>query len=530
VDVKSFGSFEMINWIVSMGIMASLVLIGSTANATAYYVSDCQAGAALGCVTGNDSNNGTSADTPWRTTSKVRSSFASIAAGSQILFAKGGAWSNSNMEGLENLNSSAADPIIFDSYSPSWGGTAKPILVEARTDTDIISLTGGGTIRHDEGYIIRNLDLRGNGTGRWGIFLTNNISDVVIDNVSMDGLDIGVYCGDYQNGAGGNRITFKNSSLTNIRNFGSLWGCANGLIENNTFDNTGYKTPIYSHPLYLGTELLASNIIVRNNKFTRNSHTNGSCVSTVVVAHGVIDSLTIENNTITEAASTAGDGCWGIAMVPGYSIAESITNLVIRGNIVANVGGIAIGCSSCPGALIERNIVVQEGTNGLVGIQIPPMAPGAGDAADGNAVVRNNSIYFTQSSIYGIGISVSTSGTGYSVDSNLIYFGANSNPTHYCFETTGLTLSAFTKFDKNLCYHAGSNGYYSAVYATLANAQAAGFDANGLSIDPALADVPSAANWWSMALASNSPILNLGIGAVTTGAVVPAAPSTLVIH
>src|SRR5882724_6484397 len=519
----------MKNLIVSIGFTAATALTSMTANAAVYYVSDCQTGATAGCVAGNDSNSGTSATTPWKTTAKVNSAFASMAAGSQILFAKGGAWSNSAMAKLENLNSRAVTPIIFDSYSPSWGGTAKPILVEARAGTDIFDLIGGGTIQHDEGYVIRNLDLRGGGTGQWAIFLTNDISDVVIDNVSMDGLAMGVYCGEYKNGTGGNRITLKNSSLTNIRNFGSLWGCANGLIDNNTFDNTGYETPVFDHPLYLGAEFQSNNVIVRNNKFTKNSQTSGVCVSSVIVAHGLYDSITIENNTITQAVGAAGDGCWGIAMAPAYGSAEALPNLVVRGNKVVNVGGIAIGCSSCPGALIENNTVVQEGNNGLTAIQIPMMTPGAGDAADKTATVRNNSIYFAQASIYSIGVSVSTSGTGYDVDSNLIYFGANSNATHYCFEITGLSLSAFTKFNNNLCYHAGSTGRYSAAYGTLANAQAAGFDTQGLSINPLLAAVPSAANGWSMTLSSTSPILTSAIGVVTSilvDKVAPAAPSS----
>jgi hypothetical protein len=524
----------MKNWIVSIGFMAATALISTTASAAVYYVSDCQAGAAAGCVAGSDNNSGTSAASPWKSTSKVSSSFASMAAGSQVLFAKGGAWSNAAMSGLQNLNSRAASPIIFDSYSPSWGGTAKPILVEARAGTDIFSLTGGGTIVHDEGYVIRNLELRGNGTGQWGIFLTNNISDVVIDNVTMDGLSIGVYCGEYKSATGGNRITLKNSTLTNIRNFGSLWGCANGLIENNTFDNTGYQTPVFDHPLYLGAEFASSNVVVRNNKFTRNAQTNGVCVSSVIVAHGLYDGLVIEDNSIVQAPGAANDGCWGIAMAPAYASAESLPHLVVRGNTVANVGGIAIGCSSCPGALIENNTIVQEGTNSLVGIQIPMMRRGAGDVADGGAIVRKNSIYYSQSSIYNIGISVATDGSAYSVDSNLIYFGSNSNATHYCFETTGLSLSAFTKFDNNLCYHAGNNGRYSTTYATLANGQAAGFDLKGLSTNPLLATVPSLANGWSMTLNATSPALAQVIGAVTGAIIVdkvaPAAPLSVVVQ
>ena len=65
----------MKNLIINLGLMAAAASVSTAASATVYYVSDCQSGAASGCVAGNDSNNGTSAATPWRTSSKLQSAF-----------------------------------------------------------------------------------------------------------------------------------------------------------------------------------------------------------------------------------------------------------------------------------------------------------------------------------------------------------------------------------------------------------------------------------------------------------------------
>src|SRR5437870_5324703 len=56
-----------------------LLIFGLTANATTYYVSN----------SGNDSNNGTSTSTPWRTLSKVNSFFNSLKPGDNVLLNRG---------------------------------------------------------------------------------------------------------------------------------------------------------------------------------------------------------------------------------------------------------------------------------------------------------------------------------------------------------------------------------------------------------------------------------------------------------
>lgn len=84
-------------------ILPFLILLTLGANARNFYVS----------ASGNDSNNGLSASTPWKTISKVNASFASIAAGDSILFRKGDVFYGTLVVGKSG---SSGKPIVFASY------------------------------------------------------------------------------------------------------------------------------------------------------------------------------------------------------------------------------------------------------------------------------------------------------------------------------------------------------------------------------------------------------------------------------
>jgi len=350
-----------------------------TAHAANYYVSDCQAGASSGCVAGNDANTGLSAASPWKTTAKVRAQFAGMLAGDQILFARGGAWSNASMDLMQSLNATAAKPIVLDSYAPSWGGTARPILTEARANMNLLSFNNSGAAVPDGGYIVRNLDLRGGGGGLWGIFAGGGVSDITVSNVNIEGFTIGIHCG-----LSNERIQLLNSTIYNNGSQGVLWGCNNSLIEGNTFDHNGYlSTEGRDHSIYINNELTnAANVTVRNNRLLNNtvSLSGGVCKGVPLVVHGFTNGLTIENNLIYQAPGTSNSGCWGIAVDPGYDAGEGFSNVAIRGNTIVNVGGIGIGCASCVSPLIENNVIVMEAGPEMVGIQIPDRSRGAGEA------------------------------------------------------------------------------------------------------------------------------------------------------
>ncbi len=93
----------LLTWILAIGVLFS-------AKATNYYVSASQ---------GNDTNNGLTITTPWKTLTKLYNTMFS--AGDKILFKSGDTW-----YGMFWLKGSgtAGNPIIVDKY----GGTTKPII------------------------------------------------------------------------------------------------------------------------------------------------------------------------------------------------------------------------------------------------------------------------------------------------------------------------------------------------------------------------------------------------------------------
>lgn len=501
--------------IVNLGLVAAAMFASASANATVYYLSDCQSGAASGCVAGNDSNNGTSAATPWRSSSKLQSAFNAGKPGDQFLLAKGGAWSGVNMTLFNNNggNPSAlyTNPLIIDSYTPSWGGSAKPILTSSGSGVFTLNFSNNGAPPLvNGGYTVRNLSLQGSGSAEVGVRLFNGVQNVVTENLTISGFNVGTSCiGLAAAGSDPSYITIRNSTFTNNRAFGiGMWGCPNLLIEGNTLDNNGFASPMLDHPMYIsGSDKgrITNGVVIRNNKLTNNALASGLCQSTVMVGHDVAADWVIENNYIYQAPGTSGPQCWGIAMSPGNGgYMEGMDRLTIRGNTIVNVGNNGIELASCRTCTVENNVLVWENATEAIAIRFhkPPTSP----AYTGTAfTARNNSVYFARSTDTSRGVVVNDQGTNHIIASNLTFFGANSVGAA-CLESN-LATGAFSGWNNNLCYGGG----WTPQYATRAAFTAAtGLDANGVSADPKLAAVPSLANNFSMALASGSPAINAG--------------------
>jgi hypothetical protein len=490
----------MKNLIVSLGLMAAAASVCTAASATAYYVSDCQAGAASGCVAGNDSNNGTSAATAWRTTAKLQSAFNAGKPGDQFLLAKGGAWSavGMTMFNVNGGNPSAmyANPMIIDSYTASWGSAAKPIL-NTSSGISAFDFTNSGAPDANGGYTIRNLSLRGAGAGDVGVRLFNGVQNVVMENLTIDGFNAGVACGGVADQASNpSVITVRNSTFTNNRAVGiGMWGCPNVLVEGNTLDNNGFTRPGLDHPMYISGNSyggVTSGVTIRNNKLTNNAFSTGYCRAAVIVGHDVAADWVIENNTIYQAPGTAYPTCWGIQLSPGNGgYTEGMDRLVIRGNTIANVGNTGIEIAACRTCTIENNVLVWENTTDAIGIHYHVAA--TTPTYTGTALtVRNNSVYLAKTNDTSRGVVVNDQGTNHTVVSNLVFFGTGSVAAA-CFESN-LGTAAFTAWGNNLCFGApfGKGG------------------AGDVSADPKFAATPALANNYSMALASGSPAINAG--------------------
>ena len=436
-----------------------------TSTGPKYYLSDCQTGALPACIPGDDSNDGTTPDAPWKTFKKALDSLGdSTPPGQQYFFARGGSFQHSTNVRLSDVNSMRDNPILFDAYTPSWASDSSnpPIITVTAANVSAFDFQNGGNATHDEGYVIRNLDLRGSGKAQYGISLYNDVDYVVMENLSISGFAAGLQVGTANAPAAqgsdtsNDNYVLRNSKIFNNFGMGFLGSGDNFIIENNVFDNNGFAEAVFNHNIYVNSETNATNSVIRKNTLTHSTMVNGKCSGVSLVVHGATNGLLIENNRIQEDVGAVTGGCYGIAVDPGgYGHSEGFPGTVIRGNWVINVGNVGIGASACPNCVIENNVVIEEQAGiGFNGIMIPIQVRNPGDAAEGNATIRNNSIYLSPAVDYGTGIYMGYEGSSHLVVSNAIHYLGSGNPFYNgwtCFDTTGLAPSAFRAFDNNLC-------------------------------------------------------------------------------
>jgi hypothetical protein len=91
-----------------------------------------------------------------------------------------------------------------------------------------------------------------------------------------------------------------------------------------------------------------------------------------------------------------------MSITAGYNTAESFTGFVVRNNRLINGGNTAMAVHSAPGILIEGNVIINTqatyqsaisiGNSDFRDASYPSGLYPNGDAADGNAVVRSNTV------------------------------------------------------------------------------------------------------------------------------------------
>jgi len=384
---------------------------------TMYYFSDCQTGAHASCVPGNNANAGTSSSAPKRDLTGF--DVNAVPAGTNLLFARGGAWNFSSFIRVQNLNVTTAEPLTFDAYTPSWGGTLSPVFQSNAT----VSLFEFGTwsnTSYDGGYVIRNLKLDGMGIGTWGLWLRDHMHDLLLENVEITRFAIGIHAQSapyVNNSAGVNRITLRNVNVHHNSDMGYLGKINDSVIENSLFESNNFSGSGFSHAIYWSG---GYNNILRNNIIRNNSVVNGVCTGGNVTLHGQFDNMLMENNTILQVAATG--GCYGFSITSGYSTAEWFRNFIVRGNTIINVGYEPILAHAAPNIIIENNRVKNTQAQYQVGVHATAGTDGGALPTDGddvttNAVIRNNLVCFTQSTSPAVRIDLPATG----VETGTIY-------------------------------------------------------------------------------------------------------------
>tara|TARA_R110002074_G_scaffold402227_1_gene605080 strand:+ start:216 stop:1967 length:1752 start_codon:yes stop_codon:yes gene_type:complete len=370
-------------------IASLLSLISTSLYAQDYYV----------CDTGNDENSGTSTFAPFKSVLRGLRAFNEMQGGDSVLFCRGGTFNIIPSSSLYNTKCSASNVCTIGAY----GEGERPIIIsKGNTRPAAIHFSDGGAPSKSGGYVVKDLILVSDGTTPYGVELINDVDDVLLDNLQIQGFGIGVYSAGSNavtssdvNGTN-DRVTLRNSSIIDNGDQGWLGGGTDILIENNAFQNNGYSLAVFNHNIYINGSITSptSGVIIRGNTLYKSAIVNGECKGVSLVGHGVMNNILIENNTIKEDEGKAGDGCWGIAIDAGYAqIEEEFNNLTIRNNTIINVGGLAIGCSSCVGVSIEGNTIVDPSGILYVGISVPNRGEDAVKSKDvtisGNRVLLN---------------------------------------------------------------------------------------------------------------------------------------------
>lgn len=479
--------------------LVPLLLLPLLSHAAERYVCDCGDDSLPGCVAGNDGNDGATPSSPLRTYERARLAFAGIDAGDAIRFCRGGAWDvDSSGDRWVNAACRADLPCTVGAYVPAWADATGPLpRIERRTDRHGFALQDGGDADHEEGYVFEDLHVRGNqgaAATASGFLLQNDIDDVEIRRVRIEGFRIGVHLAGANNCSAdpacdgrNTRITLRDAHVEGNHAFGWLGSSDGSRILDSSFVGNG-SLAVFDHNVYISGS--SDGMRIAGNRLYRSTlDADGNCDAVSLVVHGTHGELVIEDNAVEEDLGKAEPGCWGIAVDPGYSEAEGFTDVVIRGNRLINVGRVAIGLASCQRCVVENNLVLQDNAASrfdAIAIVAPDRARAANDLPMDAVTIRNNAIHFGAKA-GGTGIRLDQEGDGHRLVSNAIH--ANGAGAFACFELDPLP-ARYLAVDHNLCFAPSASAFdWVRDAGSLAQWQlATGFDQHSASVDPGFAD------------------------------------------
>jgi len=475
-----------------------------------YYACDCGRGADKDCVAGNDSNAGTSPDQAWQTFGKAQSQFAQLQPGDRIEFCKGGVFDVKGLSRWVNGNCKADNRCVVASYPAPWasGDEGRPVI-NSPAGQHGVALDDPANADHEEGYVFAGLELVGAGAAADnGFFVYNDVDDVLICDMYIHNFGIGIQL------AGGNapnpgadmhneRIVVRDSIINDCSGDGWLGGDNGSVIQRTHFENNGFGQAVFNHNIYLSMAG-ADGIQVIGNDLYRSTMIGGQCQGVSLVGHGFGTNLLIEGNTVHEDMGTVTQGCWGIAIDPGYSSAEMFTNVTLRGNTVTNLGNQSIGVAACHGCVIENNVVVNRQGINATAILVPVSGEDSNDWTCDQITIRNNSIDIDG----GQGIGLVTEGSGHVSVNNAVYNSGLGNGGVGCFRYD-LPNSAYLTVNNNLCFTGGKGDFVVGKGQLAMWSASSGFDVSSLQADPQFVSVV-AAPYDLSAAGATSPLVNQG--------------------
>lgn len=466
------------------------------------YICDCETGADADCVQGDDGTAGGSASAPWRSVELGRLDWSDAVGGDSVLFCEGGALEIEGAGRWVASGCTAAAPCTIGSYAPPWGSgdESRPIL-SVVGDLSGLRFDDPGEARHQEGVQLRGLHLvcaECTDAGGRGVMLGNDVDDVAIEDMVIEGFDIGIVVGGSAECAKDDplcdgksvRVAIRGSTIQGNLSFGITASGDELVIEDNVLADNG-RDALTDHNLAIDAAQSpdADVQIVGNQLRGSVPDDDESCRTAEIHVEGAHAGLQIVGNSIVEKGPVA-DACWAISVGPDIaSRPERFDSATIKNNVVRNAGAVGIGIASCDSCVVENNLVIWDGSDRSVRGIVAPAVARADDDDELNAVwVRNNTIVTASP---GSGIEVGDEGDGHVVVSNAIVYTGTS-PDWSCFDAN-LPTSSYEAFDYDLCWFPDAAGEWNDGWGTVPDALSAwqggsGLCAHCLEVDPGLDD------------------------------------------
>jgi hypothetical protein len=396
---------------------------------TIYYYCDCGAGAAPGCVAGNNANAGTSPSAPRQTLDDATTRFGSMVSGSTIALCRGGIWTSSNFGYLPNKTCGTADSTWCDirDYIPSWGSqsTAKPL----------VNLGSGGFgiafVNNTVGFRLWNVAFKSTttnhdaGDGMVGVYDAATGFDIC--NVTVDGGRVGMNI----QTTGTTQSYVRQSLITNIGNTGVYQICSNITYEYNIFLNNQQNNTVagyflHDHYIYGAT----SNVVIRNSEYyTTADHCTqaNQCAGVMIYWTDAQTNPIFENNYLHGVGKSSH---YAFSSSDNGSSTQNNSGIIRRNRFDWSASGLgtAVELSCCTNCQFTDNIVIVS-TNKALGVPEQTSSCGSGNTG---SIVRNNTIYVTGTGGQGI-VQSGNEGNNYIFENNAVW----SQGTGTCFSLYG---------------------------------------------------------------------------------------------
>jgi hypothetical protein len=423
---------------------------------TTYYYCDCGTGASGDCKPGvDDSRDGKDPTLPRKTIEDAMTRFRSMGANDTVALCRGGAFdAKAGLSiGTNRCGPGSACNDLRD-YTPAWlTGTAKP-------KPTINSAAGNATlftVAYGEGGVrFLNLSLKGNNTNG-GLFFYNGAHDLTVCNTDLDAFGLAIHSAGAALGNPKN-ITITGNSITNSSNIAFLGGGDNVEISYNNWEGNGANA-ILQHAIYLGGTSPSNVSVIGNNVHGQYGST---CLGGPFMSHGSFDSLLVKDNVISVDPSAVTPGCWGFSYGNNSGTTHPVffRNTVISGNTVINGGNQGMTVSSCPGCIIENNVIIMNWSGGSTGLTVTTLARNAtrGDDLSTANTVRNNTVWFGPNvTVTTTGIATNTEGTDHIIANNTVS-SMQASGTLNCFRHD-LPLTSYAFINNNHCNATGASNF-----------------------------------------------------------------------